>query len=320
MKAIVHSVYGPPGLLEFRDVEQPVAQDDEVLVRVHAAAVNPYDWHQATGAPYIFRIGKGIREPKLTAIGLDFAGQVEAVGRSVTRFQPGDEVFGLHAGAFAEYVCVPGDKAIVKKPASLTYVQAAALPVSALSALQGLRDKGRIQPGQRVLINGAAGGIGTFAIQIATSFGAHVTGVCGTRNLDLVRSLGADEVLDYTRQDFTGSGRRYDLILDMMGNRTIADRRRALTADGIIVVVGGPAGGRWLGAMTSLLKAMVLSRRTRPMLTRPVRADLVTVGELVGAGTVTPAIDRHYPLSAVPDAIGYLGRGHARGKIIIDVP
>ena len=322
MKAIVHHTYGSPDLLEFQDVDKPVAKDDELLVRVHASSVNPADWYRVAGTPYVGRMGGGLRRPKVKAAGLDFAGQVEAIGRKVTGFQPGDEVFGARLGAYAEYLCVRATK-VAPKPANVTFEQAAAVPVAALTALQGLRDTGRIRSGQRVLINGASGGVGTFAVQVAKSFGAHVTGVCSTRNVDLVRSIGADEVVNYTRQDFTGDGQRYDLIFDAVGNRSVADRRRALSPTGILVVVGGPKGGRWLGPATALFKVipatLIGRQKLRAKLSTLVREDLLALRDLLAAGTIVPVIDRRYPLSGVPEALGYLGEGHARGKIVIDV-
>jgi NADPH:quinone reductase-like Zn-dependent oxidoreductase len=322
MKAIVYTEYGPPDVLRLTEVAKPVPKDDEVLIRIHAASVNPLDWHFMRGTPYIFRVQAGLRKPKDTRIGVDVAGRVEAVGRSVTQLKPGDEVFGACRGAFAEYVCTSG-RALVVKPDNVTFERAASTPVAALTALQALRDKGHIQPGQKVLIHGAAGGVGTFAVQIARSFGADVTGVCGTRNVDMVRSIGADRVIDYTQGDFTRSGQRYDLILDMIGNHSLSDYRRALTQEGSLVLVGGPAKGRWLGPLTGMLKAVVLSpfvsQKLLLFLTRSSKEDLTVVQKLLEAGKVTPVIDRSYPLSEVPDAIRYLEEGHARGKVVITV-
>ena len=257
MKAIVYHKYGSPDVLKCEEIEKPTAGDDEVLISVRAAAVNPLDWHFMRGEPYIIRAMTGLRTPKATRLGHDLAGQVEAVGRNVTQFQPGDEVFGAHSGAFAEYVCAY-EKDLALKPANLTFEQAAAVPVAAFTALEGLRDKGRIQAGQKVLINGAAGGVGTFGVQIAKSFGADVTGVCSTRNMDMVRSIGADDVIDYTQEDFTQSGKRYDLMLDCLGNRSLSACRRVMSPRGNYVVVGGPAG-RWIGPLASLLKVLFLS-------------------------------------------------------------
>jgi NADPH:quinone reductase-like Zn-dependent oxidoreductase len=320
MRAIIYTEYGSPDVLRLSEVAKPVPNEGEVLVRIRAAALNPLDWHYLRGTPYLVRLLAGWRKPKVPGLGVDVAGTVEAVGRNVTPFKPGDEVFGTCRGAFAEQVCVAEDR-LVPKPANLTFAQAAAVPVAAISALQALRDPGRIQPGQRVLINGAAGGVGTFAVQIARSFGAEVTGVCSTRNVDLVRSIGAHHVVDYTREDFTRSGPRYDLILDSVGNHSPPDLRRAMTDRGTAVMVGGPDRGRWLGPMPGVLKAAVLSRfsrqKLRPFLARVGKADLIVVQELLQAGKVTPVIDRSYPLSDVPGAIRYLETGHARGKVVI---
>src|SRR6266849_2973587 len=257
MKAIVHCEYGSPDVLKLEDIEKPTPGDDQVLVRVRAASVNPLDWHYIRGTPYFMRLGAGLRKPKVTRLGVDFAGTVEAVGRSVKRFQPGDEVFGGRTGAFAEYVSVREDRAVVLKPANLTFEQAASVPIAAITALQGLRDKGKVQPGQKVLINGASGGVGTFAVQIAKSFGAEVTGVCSTRNVDMVRSIGADHVVDYTQEDFTRSGRQYDLMVDCIGNRSLSACMSVLTPKGTYVVVGGP-DGRWIGPLAPMLKVLAL--------------------------------------------------------------
>ena len=320
MKAIVYHRYGSPDVLELREIDKPVVTDNDVLVRVRAASVNPLDWHYMRGMPYIVRIKAGLRKPKATRLGVDVAGQVEAVGINVTQFKPGDEVFGACPGAFAEYACT-SESALVMKPTNVTFEQAAAVAIAAFTALQGLRDKGHIQPGQKVLINGAAGGVGTFAVQIAKSFGADVTGVCSTRNVDMVRSIGADRVMDYTQEDFTKSGQRYDQILDMIGNHPLSDCRRALTPEGTLVLAGGPNKGRWLGGLTGLLKAVVLSRfvsqKLLPVLAHRSKEDLIIMRELLEAGKVTPVIDRSYPLSEVPEAIRYLEEGHAQGKVVI---
>jgi len=320
MKAIVYHRYGSPDVLELKEIDTPAVEDGQVLIRVHAASVNPLDWHFMRGLPYLVRIKAGLRRPKVSRLGADVAGQVESVGKNVTRFQPGDEVFGACTGAFAEYACA-SESALAPKPANVTFEQAAAVPVAALSALQGLRDKGRIQPGQKVLINGAAGGVGTFAVQIAKVFGADVTGVCSTRNVEMVRSIGADQVIDYTQEDFTKSGRRYDLILDSVGNHSLSGFRRALTAEGTLVLVGGPDSGRWVGPLMGMLKAVVLSRfvsqKLLPFLAKRSKDDLIVLKELIEAGKVIPIIDRRYPLSEVPEAIRYLEEGHARGKVVI---
>jgi NADPH:quinone reductase-like Zn-dependent oxidoreductase len=322
MKAIVYDRYGSPDVLELREVDKPDVTDDGVLVRVRAASVNPVDWHMLTGAPYLVRMEAGLRKPKRPILGVDFAGTVEAVGRRVTDFQPGDEVFGARNGAFADYVCVR--KAVAPKPANLTFEQAAAVPVAAISALQGLRDRGRIQAGHKVLINGASGGVGTFAVQIAKSFGAEVTGVCSARNVDVVRSLGADHVVDYTKEDFTRSGRRYDLMLDIAGNRSWSDCKRVLGERATVVVVGGPKTNRWVGPLGQALKlrfaSLAGSRKVAaPFLAKMNKEDLVALQTLLADGKVTPVIDRRYALSDVPDALSYLGDGHAQGKIVVAV-
>jgi NADPH:quinone reductase-like Zn-dependent oxidoreductase len=321
MKAIANDEYGPPEDLELREIDKPDVGADDVLVRVRATSVNPADWHIMRGLPYLVRVSEGLRRPKRSVPGVDLAGEVEAVGENVTQFQPGEEVFGGRNGAFAEYVR-GAERNFAPKPGGLTFEQAAAVPIAGCSALQALRDRGDLQPGQRVLINGAAGGVGTFAVQIAKSFGAHVTGVCSTRNLELVRSIGADEVIDYTAADFAGSGRRYDLIVDAVGNRSLRDFRRALTRKGTLVLVGG-GGGRWLGPLALPLRAAVMSRfvsqRLRPFLAQIKKPDLVVLKELIEAGEVMPVIDRTYPLSDTPEAIRYLEAGHARGKVVITV-
>ena len=320
MRAIVYAEYGPPDVLQLTEVATPTPKDDEVLIRMRAASVNPLDWHYMRGTPFVLRLAAGLRKPKVTRLGADLAGQVDTVGKHVTQFQPGDEVFGVCKGAFAEYVCA-SESAVVLKPANVTFEQAAAVPVAAFSALQGLRDKGQIRRGQKVLINGAAGGVGTFAVQLAKVFGADVTGVCSTRNLDMVRSIGAHHVIDYTQEDFTTSGQQYDLIFDAAGNHSLSDCRRALTPKATLVLVGGPNKGRWVGPLTGVLKAVVVSRfvsqKLRPFLAHSSKADLIVLRELLEAGKVAPVIDRSYPLSDVPEAIRYLEEGHARGKVVI---
>jgi NADPH:quinone reductase-like Zn-dependent oxidoreductase len=321
MKAIVYDKYGEPDVLELREVDKPVVKEDEVLVRVHAVSVNPADWHLLTGTPYVMRMAVGLSKPKNKILGLDMAGRVEAVGSNATRFRPGDEVFGEHSGAYAEYVDVSED-GIALKPANLTFEQAAAVPVAGVTALQGLRDKGQIQPGHQVLIIGASGGVGTFAVQLAKSFGADVTGVCSTRNVDMVHSIGADQVIDYTQEDFTRSGRRYDLIFELAGTRSLADCRRALAPEGTLVLCGGE-GGRWLGPVGRLIGAMVLSRfgsqKIVTWIAKSTHKDLVVLKELIEAGEVTPVIDRRYELGEVADALRYQGEGHAQGKTVITV-
>jgi NADPH:quinone reductase-like Zn-dependent oxidoreductase len=319
VKAIVYRRYGSPDVLACEEIEKPMPGDHEVLIKVHAASVNPADWHFMRGRPYLVRIIAGLRKPKIVRLGVDVAGQVEAVGRNVTRFKSGDAVFGASRGAFAEYVCT-SESALATKPDNVTFEQAASVPVAALTALQALRDKGQIQTGQKVLINGASGGVGTFAVQIAKSFGADVTGVCSTRNVDMVRSIGADRVIDYTREDFTKSGQQYDLMLDIVGNRSLSECRRLLSSKGIYVVVGGEVGD-WIGPLTAVFKVLLASQvgsqKMVPMLAKPNKEDLATVGELMAAGKVTPVIDRRYRLSEVPQAIRYLEEGHARGKVVI---
>jgi NADPH:quinone reductase-like Zn-dependent oxidoreductase len=325
MKAIVYCDYGLANL-KLADVEKPTPTDDHLLVKVHAASVNPYDWHFVEGTPYIMRaMGVGLRKPKDIRLGVDFAGTVEAVGKNVTQFKPGDEVFGGKGGAFAEYVCPRADRAVALKPAEITFEQAASVNIAGLTALQGVRDKGKVQPGQKVLINGASGGVGTFAVQIAKAFGADVTGVCSTRNLDMVRSLGADHVIDYTKEDFTKSGLRYDVILDNVVNHSLSECRRVLTPKGKYVMIGG--GGineqGWFGVMTRPLKALVMSpfvsQEMGMMMADLSQKDLTSLADLMRGGKVKPVIDRKYKLSEVPAAIAYVEEGHARGKVVITI-
>ena len=322
MKAIVYRCYGSPDVLEFEDIEKPTPADDGVLVKVHAAAVNPYDWHFMRGTPYFLRLMSGLGAPNDTSLGVDFAGTVEAVGSNVKRFKPGDEVFGGENGAFAEYLTVGEDGALAMKPANVSFEQAASAPIAAITALQALRDKGQLKPGQKALINGASGGVGTFAVQIAKSFGAEVTGVCSTRNVEMVRSIGADHVVDYNKEDYTESGKRYDLIIDMVGNHSLSANRRALKPDGTFVIVGG-GKGNWLGPLMSPIKALMLSpfvgQEFVLLLAELGKDDLTILGDLMQEGNVTPVIDRRYRLSEVPMAIRYSEEGHARGKIIIDL-
>jgi NADPH:quinone reductase-like Zn-dependent oxidoreductase len=321
MKAIVFYEYGSPDVLRLEEIEKPVAEDDQVLVKIHAASVNPLDWHSMRGEPYLMRASGGLAKPKKNGLGADLAGTVEAVGANVEQFQPGDEVFGMSLNTLAEYARV-SQHGVVKKPVNLSFEQAAAVPVGAITALQGLRDKGQLQPGQKVLINGAAGGVGTFAVQIAKFLGAEVTGVCSTRNLDLVRSIGADHVVDYTKEDFTKGAQRYDLILDAVGKRPLSACRRVLTPEGTLVLVGA-ADGRWIGPMVPPLKALLLSRFVSQKLiffvSKRSAPDLLLLKDLLETGKVTPVIDRSYTLSEVPEAIRYLEEGHARGKIVITV-
>ncbi len=328
MKAIAHDTYGSVDVLEMRDVEQPVPGDHDVVVAVAAASVNPYDWHLVSGAPLIARLagrslGFGFRGPGNRVRGWDAAGTVAAIGRDVTGLQPGDEVFGWcdQDGAFAEYVR-SGGGTFVAKPANLSFEQSAAVPLAGLTALQALRDEGRVEPGQHVLINGASGGIGTFAVQLAKAFGAEVTGVCSTGNLDLVRSLGADHVVDYTTGDFTRNGVRYDLMVDSAVSRTLAECRRALTPEGTYVVFGD-SGGHWVGGFRRVLQmrlaAPFVRQEMRSFVTAARGEDLIFLRELIEAGTITPVIDRTYPLAETPAALAYLEHGHARGKVVITV-
>jgi NADPH:quinone reductase-like Zn-dependent oxidoreductase len=326
MKAILRDKYGSPDVLELEDIDKPELGDDEVLVRVHAASVNPADWHLLRGKPYIARLQLGLRKPKDSVLGCDVAGHVEAVGKNVTMLQPGDEVFGspfMHGfGAFAECVCVP-EALLASKPVTLSFEQAAAVPLAASTALQGLRDHGRIEPGYKVLIIGASGGVGTFAVQIAKSFDAEVTGVCSARNVEMVRSLGADHVIDYTQEDFTQSGQRYDLIFQLAGTRSPSECRRALTSKGTLVLSSGESDGRWIGPVGRIIKALVLSpfvsQKMASFTVKPNKEDLQSLKQLVEAGKLTPVIDRKYSLSEIPEAIRYLEEGHARGKVVITV-
>ena len=311
MKAAVRDTYGSPDVVELRAVDKPVPTEDEVLVRVRAVSLNLADWYEVTGRPYVGRTQMGLRKPKSNRLGVDYAGTVEAVGGNVTEFRPGDEVFGGRNGAYAEYVCARADRAIVPKPANVTFEEAAAVPIAAITALQGLRDKGQLQPGQKVLINGASGGVGTFAVQIAKSYGPEVTGVTSTQNIDLVRSLGADHVVDYTRTDFLGDGQRYDLILDTIGNRSAQDLKRALAEGGKAAVVG----------FTSVPKLMGISLRGGKAIAmvsaHAAAKDLELLSELIQTGKVRPQIDRRYPFAEIPAAIAYLEHGHARGKVVV---
>ena len=322
MQAIVGEEYGGPEVLELRDVDVPALHPDGVLVRVRASSVNPYDWHVMRGLPRLVRLSEGSSRPKQPIRGVDVAGVVEAVGENVTAFRPGDEVFGAKAGALAEYVCAGPKNVLAAKPAGLTFEQAAAIPLAGVTALQALRDKGRLEAGQRVLVNGAAGGVGTFAVQIAKALGADVTGVCSTRNVDLVTSIGADRVLDYAEVDFARSGERYDLVLDNVGNRSLSDLRRALTPHGALVVVGG-GGGNWIGPMMLPLRAAMLSpfvgQRLLPFLAKHTQDDLLVLKELAETGKIVPVIDRTYPLAEAAEAIRYLETGHARGKVVVAV-
>ncbi|CAN5170307.1 NAD(P)-dependent alcohol dehydrogenase [soil metagenome] len=323
MRAAVRDRYGPPDVVELREIDKPVPTDDEVLVQVRAASLNLADWYAVTGRPYVGRAQMGLIEPKSNRLGVDYAGTVEAVGGNVTEFQPGDEVFGGRDGAYAEYVCAREDRAIAPKPANLTFEQAAAVPIAALTALQGLRDKGQLQPGQKVLINGASGGVGTFAVQIAKALGAEVTAVCSTPNVEIARSLGADQVIDYTQEDFTLGDRRYDLMLDIAGSRSWSESRRVLTPQATLVIVGGPKTSRLFGPLGGVARKWLggrfSSRKVVFFIAKFNKADMLVLRELLESGKVTPAIDRKYELSEIADAFRYIGEGHAQGKIVVIV-
>src|SRR5436309_807626 len=325
MKAIVYCDYGITNL-KLQEIEKPIPNDDQILVRVRAASVNPYDWHFVEGTPYVVRaMGVGLRKPKDTRLGVDFAGTVETVGKNVTQFKPGDEVFGGRSGAFAQYVCPRATRAVALKPANVSFEEAASVNIAGITALQALRDKGKVQPGQKVLINGASGGVGTFAVQIAKSLGADVTGVCSTRNVDLVKSLGADHVIDYTKEDFTKSAERYDVILDNVGTQPLLSFRRALSPKGKYIMIGGggPNDQGLIGPLFRPIKAMLLSpfvsQEMGMFMADTNQKDLAVLADLMQSGKVKPVIDRTYKLSEVPAAIAYLEQGHARGKVVITV-
>src|SRR5256884_7246473 len=325
MRAIVYCDYGVANL-KLQDIEKPTPTDDQLLVRVRAVSVNPYDWHFVEGTPYVMRaMGVGLRKPKDTQLGVDCAGTVEAVGKDVTQFKPGDEVFGGRGGAFAEYLCPRAYRAVAIKPANITFEQAASVNIAGITALQALRDKGNVQPWQKVLINGASGGVGTFAVQIAKSLGADVTGVCSTKNVDLVRSLGADHVIDYTKEDFAKGEQRYDVILDNVPNHSLSECRRILNPKGKYVMIGGggPDDNRWGGpfgrVIHTLLLSPFISQKMGMMMADANQKDLTVLGDLMQSGKVKPVIDRTYKLSEVPAAIRYLEQGHARGKVVITV-
>jgi NADPH:quinone reductase-like Zn-dependent oxidoreductase len=323
MKAAVRDRYGPPDVVELREVDKPVPADEEVLVRVRAASLNLADWYAVTGRPWVGRTQMGLFKPKSNRLGVDYAGTVEAVGREVTEFRPGDEVFGGRDGAYAEYVCARADRSMVRKPANVTFEQAAAVPIAAITALQGLRDKGHAQPGQKVLINGASGGVGTFAVQIAKALGAEVTAVCSTGKVDLVRSIGADHVVDYTREDFTRSDERYDLMLDIAGSRSWSECRRVLKSQATLVIVGGPKTNRLLGPLGHLVKVRLAafrsSRKVVFFIAKFNKADMEALRELLETGTVTPVVERSYELSDIAGALEYMGEGHCRAKVVLTV-
>lgn len=321
MKAMRQYAYGLPEDLKVEILDRPKAGDDEVLVKVHAISVNPYDWHMMRGLPYLLRLQSGLLKPKNSGFGSDFAGTVEAVGKNVSEFQSGDEVFGGGKGTLADFICVSPERLILK-PASLSLVEASAISMAGVTALQAVRDKGHVSPGQNVLIDGASGGVGTFAVQIAKSLGAEVTGVCSTANLELVRSIGADQVIDYTKEDFTKNGQHYDVIVDAAGDHTLSEYRRALQPKGILVLVGGGDGGRFgMGVIFGLLKLLAVSRfasqKLIQMLTRPNKSDLLVLKGMIEGGKIRPIIERIYPFTAAIDAIHYVGSGHAKAKIVV---
>lgn len=325
MKAVVRRCYGPPDVLAVEDVEKPVYADNQILVRVHAAALNPLDWHELRGTPYVMRLGAGFGTPENARLGIDFSGTVEAVGKDVTQYKPGDEIFGGRSGALAEYVALNETGSITHKPANVTHSQAAGVYVAALTAIQSLRDRAAIRPGQKVLINGASGGVGTLAVQIAKVLGAEVTGVCSTRNIGLVRSLGADHVIDYTAEDFTAGGGHYDVIMDNVANRPIRDIRRVLAPEGKYLVIGGggPDANPWIGAFKAPLKAWLVSlfvdQDLAFFLSHGNAEDIAAVASLIEDGKVVPVVDREYPLAQVEDAMRYLETGRARGKVVLTI-
>lgn len=324
MKAIRYSAYGSPDVLQLREVEIPVVGDDDVLVRVMAASVNPLDWHFMRGLPYLVRLQGGMSRPKVDGLGTDLAGRVEAVGRNVTEFKPGDEVFGGASRTFAEYAVVRKDGALSRKPVNVTFEQAGTVAVAGITALQALRDIAKVKPGQKVLVNGAAGGVGSFAVQIAKAYGTEVTGVCSSGNVEMVRSIGADKVVDYTREDFVRGGVRYDAVIDVVGNRSLADCRRVLAPGAVMVGIGSPSTGKWLGPMNRPVRMLAVSpfarAKLRPFLSSLRKDDIGALAELLEVGKVTPVIDRTYSLTEVPAAVGYVEEGHAKGKVVIAIP
>jgi NADPH:quinone reductase-like Zn-dependent oxidoreductase len=327
MKAITFDRYGPPDVLEIRDVEKPAVGDDELLVRVRAASVNPLDWHFMRGMPYVVRLMAGLSRPKASSrkLGADMAGSVEAVGKSVTSFRPGDEVFGglEERGTLAEYMTIRADGAVLAKPASLTFEQAAAVPVAGVTALQALRDKGQIQSGYKVLVNGASGGVGTFAVQIAKALGGEVTGVCSSANVETVAAIGADRVIDYTQEDFAAGRRQYDLLVDIAGSRSLSETRRVLLPKGVLVGVGGPNKGNWVGPLSRTARMAMLSpivsQRMVFFLAQQNKADLTILRELIDTAKIVPVVDRTYPFDQTADALRYLEEGHARGKVVVTI-
>ena len=323
MKAIMQRCYGSPEKLTLEVIEKPTPKDNEILVKVHAASVNPLDWHYVRGQPYIARAEMGIGTPQVARLGVDFAGTVEAIGKNVTRFKPGDEIFGAKRGAFGEYVSVPDDRALVLKPANLTFEQAAAVPVAAVTALQAVRDQGKVHAGQKVLVNGASGGVGTFAVQIAKSMGAEVTAVCSTKNVPMVQSLGADRVIDYKAEDYTQGSQRYDVIIDNVGNHSFLENRRVMTPEGLFVIVGGPSDEKYIGALWGPIRAWFLSPFVKQkfsfFLADLNQKDMDLLHDMLASGKLRPVVDRTYQLSEVPAAVAYLEDGHARGKVVIAI-
>jgi NADPH:quinone reductase-like Zn-dependent oxidoreductase len=323
MKAAVREKFGPPEVVELRELERPVPADDEVLVRIHASSINISDWYGVLGRPYIGRVATGLRGPKELRLGTDYAGQVEAVGKDVTQFRPGDEVFGARTGAWAEYVAAKADRGIVPKPANVSFEEAAAVPVAALTALQAIRDKGQLPPGQKVLINGASGGVGTFAISIAKALGGEVTAVCSPRNVEIARSLGADHVVDYTQEDFARRGERYDVLVDVAGGRSWSDCRRVLDPQGTLVIVGGPRKNRLLGPLGGVIRlrlgGMLARRKVVFFLAQVNKEDMEVLRELLEAGKLAPIVDARFALSEIVEALRYFGEAHPRGKVVITV-
>lgn len=323
MQAVMHRCYGPPEVLSLEDIEKPVPAENQILIKVHAASINPVEWHSVRGVPYMMRLGAGLGAPKNARIGIDFSGTVEAVGKDVTRFKPGDEIFGGKSGALAQYMVATATGSIAPKPARISHEQAAGVYVAGLTSLQTLRDRAGVKPGQKVLINGASGGVGTYAVQIAKALGAEVTGVCSTRNVELVRSLGADHVIDYRKEDFTQSAERYDVIMDNVANRPILDIRRVLKPQGKYIVIGGggPDANPWVGAFIQPLKALVISwfvdQDMGLFISHASAEDIALLGRWIDEGRITPFVDRSYPLSEIHDAMRYLEEGHARGKVIL---
>jgi NADPH:quinone reductase-like Zn-dependent oxidoreductase len=317
MKAIVYEKYGSPDVIQLKDVEKPTPKDDEVLIKIHAASVNAYDWHFLTADIFLIRLmGGGLLKPKNTRLGADMAGRIETVGKNVKQFQPGDEVFGMVKGGFAEYTCAP-ESALALKPVNTSFDEAAAIPMAAITALQGLRDEGQIRAGQKVLINGASGGVGTFAVQIAKSFGAEVTAVCSTRNLEQVRSIGADHVIDYTKEDFTKNGQQYDLVFAANGYHSLSAYKRALTPKGIYIMAGGSMAQIFQSMLIGSMMSETGGRKMAGVSAKRNQNDLVFIKELFEAGKVKSVIDKQYPLSEAAEALRYLGEGHARGKVVI---